>query len=121
MAIPTTGRAEWLRSPGLWQVATDASRATTWGDDAPKSERMTGLADLAGAAAEATRQLTLLRQITAKDVHVMKGRFAPFIGKTITITIPKLGYDAGVNVIVLGANDDLASGTSQVTVLRALG
>jgi hypothetical protein len=120
MPIPGATFAEWLRAPALYMTAADAGTAAAWGDDAPTSERITPLANSADADAEAVRQRTFMGVPMAREVHAIKGRFAPYIGKVITITVERLGYDAGVQVFVLGAQDDLATGLSQVTVLRKL-
>ena len=56
----------------------------------------------------------------AIDEHLLAGRWAACLGQVITVTAARLGYDAGVNVFVLGAQDDLATGLSRVTVLRRL-
>lgn len=120
MTIPTVTFAEWLRSPALYVTATDATTAANWGEDAPTSERTTALAVSGDADTEAARQRTFMGVPMAKEVHAIVGRFAPYIGKVITLTVARLGYDAGVDVLVLGANDDLATGLSQVTVLRKL-
>lgn len=120
MPIPGVTYAEWLRSPALYMTASDATTAANWGDDAPTSERITALANSGDADTEAGRQRTFMGVPMAKEVHSMVGRFQPYIGKVITITVARLGYDAGVQVFVLGAADDLATGLSQVTVLRKL-
>lgn len=120
MALPTATYAEWLRAESLWVTAEDAALAAAWGDDAPKAERLTGLATKVGADDEAVRQLAFMGQAMAREVHQLVGRFTPLIGKTITLICERLGYDAGLNVIVLGAVDNLATGMSAVTVLRRL-
>ncbi len=120
MAIPTVTFAEWLRSPALYVTAANATTAANWGDDAPSSERETALALLGEADTEAARQLAFMGVPMAKEVHQLRGRFVSYIGKVITLTVARLGYEAGLQVFVLGANDDLASGTSNVTVLRKL-
>lgn len=121
MPIPGATFAEWLRSPALFKYAVDAAISAAWGDDAPRSERVTALANSTDALAEATRQLNFQKWPMAKEVHRgMKGKFQPYIGKVITIKTDRLGYAAGINVLVLGAQDDLASGLSTVTVLRIL-
>lgn len=120
MPIPGATFAEWLRSPALYMTAADATTAANWGDDAPTSERITALSNSGDTDTEAGRQRTFMGLPMAKEVHQIAGRFAPYIGKVITLTLDRLGYDAGVAVLVLGAADDLATGLSQVTVLRRL-
>lgn len=120
MPIPGVTYAEWLRSPALYMTAADGTTAANWGDDAPTSERLTALSNSGDADTEAARQRTFMGVPMAKEVHNVVGRFAPYIGKVITLTVARLGYDAGVEVLVLGAQDDLSTGLSQVTVLRKL-
>lgn len=120
MAIPGATYAEWLRSPALFSQVTNGDVLAAWGDDAPKSERVTALAFSADAQDEAVRQLTFMDQAMVVERHQLRGRFGPYIGKTVTIKGPRLGYGAGLDVIVLGAQDVLSTGMSAVTVLRRL-
>lgn len=120
MPIPGVTFAEWLRSEALYAYAEDAGIAASWGDDAPKSERITALASSAAATAEASRQLAFMNDPMAREQHTLKGRMAPYIGKTITLKNERLGYVNGLNVLVLSAQDDLGTGMSTITVLRRL-
>lgn len=120
MTVPTVTFAEWLRAEALYASAESSAIAAAWGEDAPKSERITGLAASAHADEEATRQQAFMGVPMAKDQHKLVGQFTPYIGKVITLTCARLGYDAGINVFVLGAADDLQTGLSTVTVLRRL-
>lgn len=112
--------AQWLQNEGLWLVSQDAALAARWGSLALTTERMTTIASKADAAAEATRQLAFLGPPAVIDEHLLVGEWAAYRGQVITLTIKRLGYDAGVAVFVLGAEDDRAAGTSRVTVLRRL-
>lgn len=120
MAIPGVTYAEWLQAEALFSESVAAGIVAAWGDDALTSETITALASQAAAQDEADRQLAFLDQPLAIDLHDMRGRFTPYIGKSITIKCPRLGYDAGVICLVLGAVDDLAAGVSKVTVLRTV-
>lgn len=120
MSIPDATFAEWLQAQCLYQTAADATIDANWSDDAVKSERITALANSTDAADEATRQRTFMGIPMAKENHVLSGRFSPLIGQVITVTIAQLGYDAGLDVLVLAAQDDLATNLSTVTVLRRL-
>lgn len=91
-----------------------------WGDDAVKSERMTSIALRADADTEAARQLLLLRGPLVVDEHLLRGEWRGYRGQVITITGTRLGYEAGVDVFVLGAEDNQATGLSNVTVIRRL-
>ena len=112
--------AQWLQDEGRWHVQTSAAVAAAWGAIALTTERMTCLSEAADTQAEAVRQLAFLGFASAIDEHLLTGRWAGFLGTVITVTIARLGYDAGVDVFVLGAQDDLSTGLSRVTVLRRL-
>lgn len=112
--------AQWLQDEGLWLVQQDAVLAARWGNLALTSERMTTIATKADAAAEATRQLAFLGPVAAIEEHLLVGEWAAWRGQVITLKIKQLGYDAGIDVFVLGAEDDRSAGTSRVTVLRRL-
>lgn len=112
--------AQWLMSEGLWQVSDDATRRTRWGADALTTQRMTTIATKTAAAAEAARQLAFLGGPLAIEEHMLLGEWAGTLGSVITLTIDQLGYDAGVDVFVIGAEDNLSAGTSTVTVIRRL-
>jgi len=112
--------AQWLMADCLWSLATDAAGDGRWGKTGMAKERQTTIATREDAEAEAARQLAFMGGPLVIDSHLLRGRWAAFRGQVITITGKRLGYDAGVNVFVLGAEDALASGTSRVTVLRRL-
>ena len=112
--------AQWLQSDGLHQVATDAIAKGRWGTRAVLSARMTAIAQKADAEAEGQRRIAFLGTPAVVDRHQLKGKWAWAIGQVITLTGPKLGYDGGVGVFVLGAEDNYATGLSTVTVLRRL-
>ena len=120
MATVDTLFAEWLQADGLWLVSEDAASIARWGDTAITSERMTSIALKADADAEADRQLIFLRGPLVIDEHLLKGEWSAYRGQVITLTCARLGYDAGVAVYVLGAQDDRSTGLSTVTVLRRL-
>lgn len=112
--------AQWLMADCQWSLSADAPTQARWGATAQTRERKTTIATKADAEAEAARQLAFMGQPMALDVHLLKGRWEPFRGQVITITLDQLDYDAGVDVFVLGAEDVLSDGTSRVTVLRRL-
>jgi hypothetical protein len=84
------------------------------------ASRQTTIATNADAAAEAARQLAFLGGPLVEDEHLLVGQWAPYLGQVIILTIDQLGYDAGVAVFVIGVQDDRASDTSRVSVLRRL-
>lgn len=112
--------AQYLMSQTLWAVASDDAAATRWGATAAIKERRTTIATKADAEAEAARQLAFMAGPLVMDEHVLLGQWVRYRGQVVTITGNKLGYDAGAEVFVLGAQDALATGTSVVTVLRRL-
>lgn len=112
--------AQWLTSDGLWAVSEETALKARWGNKALTTSRMTTIASKADAEAEAARQLAFMGPVAAIDVHMLPGRWRQYRGQVITITADKLGYDAGVDVFVLGAEDEEANGLSRVTVLRRL-
>ncbi|MCX7284412.1 MAG: hypothetical protein NTX28_10265 [Novosphingobium sp.] len=112
--------AQWLMDQARWHVAEDATLKTRWGETAETSERVTTIATKADAEAEAARQLDFMGGPLVEDEHLLKGQWAGFLGRVITLTIDKLGYDAGIDVFVIGVEDDYAAGTSRVRVLRRL-
>lgn len=112
--------AQWLMASASYAVAQDAAGLATWAATGRASERETTLATEADARTEAARQLAFLSGPLALDEHWLTGQWADTLGQVITITGDRLGYVDGVDVFVLGARDDLATGTSRVSVLRRL-
>lgn len=112
--------AQWLQSDGLMTVVSNASLLAIWGDDAQTSERMTTLAHKADAEAEAARQLDFLGGPLVIDTAELRGTWTAYIGEVITLTHDDLGYDGGVDVFVIGAEDRHSAGTANITFLRRL-
>lgn len=112
--------AQWLMSAGQWHVAENAGLKATWGDVAVTSERMTTIATKAGAEAEAERQLAFMGGPLVIEEHVLVGEWAAFLGRVINLRIAELGYDHGLDVFVIGVQDDRSDGISRVTVVRRL-
>ncbi len=112
--------AQWLQAEGLWQVSEDAVLRARWGDVALTTERMTTIALKADAVAEAARQLAFLGPAAVIDEHLLVGEWRELRGRVVTLTADRLGYENGVDVMVLAAVDDRATNTSRVTVLRRL-
>lgn len=112
--------AQWLQSDGLWVVADDTAGSALWGSGALTVERASSIAFKGDAATEAARQLSFLKGPLVMDEHVLSGQWRSYRGQVITLTGDRLGYENGVNVFVLGAEDNQATGLSTVTVLRRL-
>jgi hypothetical protein len=112
--------AQWLMGEGLWQVSDDATRRARWGADGLTTQRLTTIATKTAAAAEAARQLDFLGGPLAIEEHMLLGEWAWALGSVITVTFDQIGYDAGLDVFVIGVEDNLSAGTSTVTVIRRL-
>lgn len=114
--------AQWLTGDGLREVVTDAALIARWGAASQSTERMTTIATRTDAQAEAVRQLAFLGGggPLVIEEHSLTGQWASYLGCVITLTIAQLGYDAGRDVFVIGAQDERASGISTLTVIRRL-
>lgn len=112
--------AQWLMADTMWAVSTDAARATRWGSDALTTSRQTTIATKADALAEGARQIAFLGGPLAIEEHVLPGEWASSLGTVVTLTIGQIGYDAGIDVFVIGVEDSLSQGTSTLTVIRRL-
>jgi len=112
--------AQWLQSDALWAVATDATLLGRWGDKALTTERSTTIALRADAIAEGQRQLTFLGGPLAIEEHLLAGTWADRLGQVVTLAGLDLGYDAGLQVFIIGVRDERATGLSTVTVIRRL-
>lgn len=122
MAVVDPIFAQWLMAPALWRVSADATLNARWGASAQTTERVTTIANGADVAAEAARQIAFLggNGPLAIEEHELVGEWAQYLGRIITLTIDRLGYDAGLNVFVIGAQDNRGAGTSILTVIRRL-
>ncbi|QPL39394.1 hypothetical protein IT881_15245 [Erythrobacter sp. A30-3] len=112
--------AQWLQSDGLWTISDDAALGDRWGETALTIERPTTIATKADAAAEGARVISFRGMPTVEDVAELPGTFVHSIGTVITVEHPDLGYEAGIDVFVINAEDDRATGVSLVTFLRRL-
>lgn len=112
--------AQWLQADALYATRTDAALSGRWGKTAQTLERKTTIAIKADAQAEADRHLAFMGHPLVEDEHQLVGQYASYLGQVIHITGPKLGYQAGVDVYVIGVEDNRATGISKVTVLRRL-
>lgn len=114
--------AQWLMAEALWQVQADAVLTGRWGATAQTTERVTTIAVEADAMAEAARQIAFLggNGPLAIEEHELTGEWAAYLGRIVTLTIDRLGYDNGLSVFVIGVQDNRAAGTSTLTVIRRL-
>lgn len=112
--------AQWLMDQARWHVEEDAALKARWGETAELSDRVTTIATKADAETEAARQLAFLGGPLVEDEHLLIGEWGGYLGQVITLSIDKLGYDAGIDVFVISVEDDRSAGTSRVKVLRRL-
>jgi hypothetical protein len=111
-----TGIASWLKSEAMYRTR-NISLPSGLQPMATDSEIITPFATSAAADTELARQGALLDYALAQDVAVIAGRRSDLAGKCVTLYCDQLGYDAGVNVLVLQANEQ-EDGTTQLVVLR---
>jgi hypothetical protein len=108
---------DWLKAVALYAPATDD--ATAWGDSAVETEIISPLAFRADALAEARRQLNILSGPFALDEHIVEGRLASLIGKTVALSGDRLGYEIAPTVFVIGVAEQ-ANNTTALTVIKRL-
>lgn len=117
--MPTvdSGTALYLKSEALYSKAT-AGSAGTWGDRAVDSEIISPLATVAGANAEAARQIAVLEGPLVEDQVLVPGRRKDLIGKVINLQGETLDYVGGKLAFVLGFEEGDA--TTLLSVIRKL-
>lgn len=115
--------AQWLQAEADWALRSSATQQARWGASARTLETRTGIATRAAAEAEGDRQLAFWSKGPfAIDVHQVAGTdWSEEIGRVVRLTIGQLGYDAGVDVFLIGIEPDRATGTTALTALRPLG
>jgi hypothetical protein len=114
--------AQWLQGPADFAVRTDPVSVGRWGSTALSVERISGIATRAAAEAEADRQLAFFaRGPFAIDVHQLVGTdWIGSLGRIVTLKCDYLGYEAGLDVMVIGVDADRSTAISSVTVVRPL-
>lgn len=112
--------AAWLQSEELISVATDAAAEAKWGAIAIDTRISSPIAFAADAVTEAARQLAFRPGPLVVDVLRIPGLHLELIGEVVTIRAEKAGYQAGVDVFVLGADEIDGDGGTKLTVLRRL-
>lgn len=114
--------AQWLMAEALWQSASAGVVTARWGSTAQTKTKTTTIATRADAKTEAERQLAFLSGSgpLVVDEHQVPGVWGQYLGRVITLTINQLGYDNGLDVFVIGAEDNRATGLSTLTVIRRL-
>lgn len=122
MATVDPAFARWLQDEADFTLRSNAIESARWGASSITSQRVTGIATRAAAETEADRVLAFFqRGPFAEEVHEVVGTdWQGSIGTVVTFIIDQLGYDNGLDVFVLAAECDRATGLSSVTVLRPL-
>lgn len=111
---------EWLKTGTYYAPATDAGVIAKWGAMGTTSQIDSPLALKAGAGAEGARQIAFLGGPLVLDQHLIPGRRNDLKQRCITLVIGRLGYDAGVRVFVLSAEESSKGDQTTLTVLRRL-
>jgi hypothetical protein len=111
---------EWLKKGALFASATDAALSAAWGTDALETEIVSCLALSGATATEAARQQAFLGGPTAIERHNVPGLHQALIGRPVTITVARLGYDGGLTVFVIGAEELKDVERTELIVLRKL-
>lgn len=112
--------AEWLASEETTAIASDAAAEAKWGVLAIDTTISSALSLRPDALAEAARQLAFRPGPLVVETLRVPGLQVGMIGRVVTLTADKGGYDEGVDVFVLGADEIDGMGGTKVTVLRRL-
>lgn len=114
------GIVGWLKNGAEYASSTDGAFATAWDVEAVETEIVSPLALAADAATEAALQQAFLEGPLAVEKHDVTGLRSDLVGQCITITISALGYDAGLAVFVIAAEESASVKRTTLTVLRKL-
>jgi hypothetical protein len=114
------GYAAWLKTNARYVGATVAGAAQAWGDTAIDSRVVSPLVDRNAAQAEAVAQAQFLAGPIARDKIVVAGLRKDLIGRLITISGDRLGYENGSVAFVIGAAESERVRTTTLTVLKRL-
>lgn len=120
MPGPDAQIVDWLKSGALFEAATDAGVAAAFGADALETEIVSPLALAAAASTEAARQQAFMEGPLAEELHDVPGQRIDLLGRPVTIISDRLGYEAGLTVFVIGADEASRPGRTLLNVLRRL-
>lgn len=112
--------AEWLGREEILAVAFSSVAAERWGDLAIDTRSGSPIAFKNDAIAEAARQLAFRPGPLVIETLRVPGQYVEMIGRVITIRADKGGYQGGIDVFVLGADETEEGGGTIFTVLRRL-
>ncbi len=111
--------AEYLGREEVLATSTDAAAAAKWGAIAIDTRISTALAFKADALVEAARQLAFRPGPLAVELLRAPGLHVGLIGEVVTLRAAKGGYDAGVDVFILAADEtDPGDGTRFIVLRR---
>lgn len=114
------GYGAYLKGPARYVTTNIAGATDRWGDRALSSTVMTPLVAKADAQAMATYQAQFMAGPLARDEIVVTGLRVDLIGRVVTITGDRLGYENGANVFVVAAKEAERVRTTTLTVLKRL-
>lgn len=114
------GEVRWLKEGRSVVASVDAVLAARWGSGAIETEILSPLAYAAGAEAEAARQAAFLAAPIAIERHDVPGLLVGLVGTVQAVVADALGYGAGLDVFVIGAEESERAERTTLTVLRRL-
>lgn len=115
-----SGYAAWLKTDARYATATVAGASAAWGDKALDSKIISPLANQSDAVTEGAAQAAFLAGPLARDSVVVPGLRKDLLGRLVTITADRLGYEAGADVFVIGVRESDSSRMTTLTVLKRL-
>lgn len=110
--------ATWLQSEASEAVAEDSAAAAKWGDLAIDTRISTPLIYAEDAQDEANRQLAFRPGPLDVEWLRVPGLHVDMIGRVVTLRASKGGYEAGVDVFVIAADETDKVGGTKFLVLR---
>lgn len=117
MTLVDPNYAAWLQSDEL-EAAAENADAAKWGDLAIDTRIATALIYAEDAEDEASRQLAFRPGPLDVEWLRVSGLHVDMIGRVVTLRANKGGYEAGVDVFVLAADETDKVGGTKFLVLR---
>lgn len=108
---------QWLKAEALYVRATPLG-GPAWGDRAVSIKALSPIASRDAAGAEAERQLSFLAGPLVRDRVTVSGARRDLIGRAVTITGDRLGYDQPRMCFVIGIEEGATE--TVLTVIRSL-
>lgn len=117
MPLVPSAEAEWLGSPATKSIAVSVT-ATAWGTDSAVRDTISAFSDKASADAEAARQIAFIEMPKVIETLSVVGQRYDLIGRPVTLTSQGMGYEAGLTVFVIAAEEN--EGRTILTVIRRM-